>query len=308
MDYLNTVAGFGNAKPFSGKYPAITFGMQVGKPATELNLFPINGNGTVGREVVFCGNCGQIVAVEAQKPTYPGLFKLKETGRSVALINVHLVFTNRPEYPAQHIEKVDTDIGGHPARFGHISFPGIKIPFSTRSNVGKVYIVNFAGRSVGDTLFQCHDGRMEPQLQDVKYPFAAFLFDFFQAVQVPGVKNQGLLTDYMSLVAQSQPDVGIVQVVGRTNAHIIHFPGNGTPQLIQMPVEPFGFGKKIGLWEKRVNNTHAVERIEGGNQFVCRFFYGFHMPGGNVSGSADKRKLFWHGTVPLFLQRCKISS
>ena len=45
--------------------------------------------------------------------------------------------------------------------------------------------------------------------------------------------------DGMSLIAQSQPDVGIVQVIGRADAHVVNLLLSLPPQLIEVAIKPF---------------------------------------------------------------------
>lgn len=55
---------------------------------------------------------------------------------------------------------------------------------------------------------------MQAQLQDGIDLAACVVFDFFEVVDVPGVKNKGLFTDGVSTRAQGKTHVRVVQVVG----------------------------------------------------------------------------------------------
>src|SRR5205823_6022267 len=78
---------------------------------------------------------------------------------------------------------------------------------------------------------------VQPQLQHRVHAAARFLFELLERVEIPGVDDQRLLTDRIRADAERQPDVRIVQVIGRTDADEVHAFGLRAPaQLLEMAV------------------------------------------------------------------------
>jgi hypothetical protein len=122
---------------------------------------------------------------------------------------------------------------------------------------------------------------MIPELEDDIDFLPGFLFNFLEGVNIPGIQHERLFTDGMGFIPQCQPDVGIVQVIWRTDGYVIHFIVAFTAKFIQVPVETFRFHEKVGIREIRIDNTDAIERIHSCNQVVPGIFDGLHMSWGD---------------------------
>jgi hypothetical protein len=90
------------------------------------------------------------------------------------------------ENPYQHIEEVNTDIGGDSARFIDIPFPGGKVPLPPGGDVCEIDGVLFPCRGLPDLLSKGDDRGMEPELENVVDPLSRFPFQFGEGIQVPG--------------------------------------------------------------------------------------------------------------------------
>ncbi|MBA7573131.1 hypothetical protein ES708_14926 [subsurface metagenome] len=123
VNHLDGLLGFFQAKTVSIKDMPVGLGMQIGKSIAEFDLFTVNGYAAVGTRSVPFNVLGEVVVINAQVPSHPGPFQLKITGGFVVFQEVGYIFTDIPEDPYQHIEKMDADVGGDTAGFLKIAFP-----------------------------------------------------------------------------------------------------------------------------------------------------------------------------------------
>jgi phosphotransferase system HPr-like phosphotransfer protein len=134
---------------------------------------------------------------------------------------------------------------------------------------------------------------VEPQLMDSEDPAAGFLLDLRECLEVPGIQHGRFLADRVGVVPKSESDVCVMQVVGRTDRHVIQL-GSLATELVDMAVEPLELGKEIGVRKKAVDDSHAVARIECRHQLMAGFPDGFHMARGNVARRPDEPKSLFH--------------
>lgn len=87
-----------------------------------------------------------------------------------------------------------------------------------------------------------------------------------------------------------------MEIVGRAHDEIINWVA-GTFYFLQMPIKAFKFGKKCGLWEILIQDTHGIIGIVSGNQLVTRFFYGLNMSRCDIASSTNERKFFQNRTL-----------
>jgi hypothetical protein len=88
--------------------------------------------------------------------------------------------------------------------------------------------------------------------------------------------------------------MGIMQVIRRTDGNIIHLVLSFAAELIQVPVETLCFHEKIGIREKRVNDTDAVERVHCCYEVVPGIFDGLHVPWGDEACCTNQSKVLGH--------------
>lgn len=87
---------------------------------------------------------------------------------------------------------------------------------------------------------------MEPQLKDGIDFFAGFQLIFEEGFGIAGIEHEWFFTDDMGTVAQSETDVCVVEVIGRTDADIVD--GLATSaQFFDMSVEAFKLGEEGGI-------------------------------------------------------------
>jgi len=88
-------------------------------------------------------------------------------------------------------------------------------------------------------------------------------------------------------IAQGEPDVGVVQVVGRADADVVD--GRAfAAEFVDVAVEALGFGEEIRGWEIAVDHADAVVGVERGDQLVAGVFDGAHVARCNKAGGADE--------------------
>ena len=126
---------------------------------------------------------------------------------------------------------------------------------------------------------------MQPKLEDIPDPATVLGLELGQSVQIPGIKRQRLFAYRLRLDAKREADMGIVQVVGGADTHIINRLLLAA-QLFRMPVKALEFGKKGCLGKIPVDNTDRVVRICCCDQFIPCLQNGFHMLRGDIAGSA----------------------
>jgi hypothetical protein len=95
----------------------------------------------------------------------------------------------------------------------------------------------------------------------------------------------------MGLVSERQPDMGIVQVVWRADAHKIDLIIALPAQFIQMAVEAFGFEEKVSIGKVTVEDAHIIGLVEGCNQAVSGVVYGPEVARGDETRSTDQREI-----------------
>jgi hypothetical protein len=62
-------------------------------------------------------------------------------------------------------------------------------------------------------------------------------------------------------------------------------------QLGDMTVEPLKFRKEISFRKIAVHKSHAVERVQRGNQMIIRFFDRPDVPDGDITGDSNNGKI-----------------
>ena len=112
------------------------------------------------------------------------------------------------------------------------------------------------------------------------------LFHLLQGVNVPRVEHNGLLADDIGTKTQAVAHVGIVQIVGRADAHIVDI-GAAVAQLGIVTVEELLLGEEGSLGEVAVHDAYAVAFVVGGDKVVAGVFDGFQVARGDVAADAD---------------------
>ena len=104
-------------EPPAGKDFPIDHRMEVGEASGKFELFPVDGDGTERGLPFLCGLRGRSsFPTERNQRTFAF-----SSSRKPAILRlsaqVHLMVLHTTENPYQHVEEVNTDIGGDPAGF-----------------------------------------------------------------------------------------------------------------------------------------------------------------------------------------------
>src|SRR2546421_5607186 len=127
---------------------------------------------------------------------------------------------------------------------------------SPRGNVCHVDIVRWLTGRV-DARSKVDQCRMKSQLVDGEDATVRLLLDLAQGFQIPRVKHGWFLADRVSLIAKSESDVRVMQVVGRTNADVVYF-GASAPEFVDVAIETLELREEIGVGKKAVDNPDTV--------------------------------------------------
>src|SRR5664279_4467454 len=102
---------------------------------------------------------------------------------------------------------------------------------------------------------------MKPKLKNRIYFMAGFIFNLLQCVYIPGIQNDRFFTDRVRLMTKCKSDMGIVKIIGRTDAYIVNF-SPCSFKFIKMSVKPFEFHKKVTVRKIAIDATNAVKFIK----------------------------------------------
>jgi hypothetical protein len=117
-----------------------------------------------------------------------------------------------------------------------------------------------------------------------------------ERVYVPGVEHQGFLTDRVGAYPEGKPNVRVVEIVRRGDAHTMNplFIIMSAPQFLGVPIEALKFCKKTCTRKITVHYTDSIMGIHGSNEIVTRIFNSFHVARCYVAGSSKESKVI-HG-------------
>ena len=100
--------------------------------------------------------------------------------------------------------------------------------------------------------------RMASQLQHRVDPASGLGLDFLQRIQIPRVDHEGLFTDGIGTRPQREPDMRVVQVIGRADAEKVDALVLGSaPKLLEVSIEPLDFGKEPDVERVRSSTPTA---------------------------------------------------
>jgi len=139
---------------------------------------------------------------------------------------------------------------------------------------------------------------MQPKLQNVIDPITEFTFQLRQGIYIPWIQHQRLFTDGIGPDPQRKANVGIMQIIGRTDADILntlHFPA----KFFRISVEPLELGEKRSFRKITIYNSNGIIRIHGRHKNIAGFGYGLHVSGRHKTGDSDEGKFFLHGDIPI---------
>src|SRR5262249_30353413 len=89
-----------------------------------------------------------------------------------------------------------------------------------------------------------------------------------------------------------QPDMGVVQVVRRADAQVVHALALGSaPQLLEMAIEPLELGEEPHVEEIAVENADRVVRIDRGDEPVAGVADRLEVPRRDVAGGTGQREV-----------------
>ena len=284
---IDATACLFDAEAATGQDLLVTLGMQLSEALAELKLLAVDHDGTIGALLPFYGIGRQSVAVDAEEVTHAGAFQLQVAGHTVVRGDVDDVLLHVAEDPAQHIIKMYADVGGDAAALVDVTLPRGIVPVAARGDVGQVDVVDLVLGTFFHLFLQRFDLVVETQLKDGVGLMALTFLHLLEGIDVPRVEHQRLLADDVGAEAQAVTRVGIVQVVGRADAHVVDV-GAAVAQLGVVPVEELLLGEEGSLGEVAVHDADAVAPVVGGDEVVTCVFDGFEVARGDVAADADE--------------------
>lgn len=196
------------------------------------------------------------------------------------------------EDEVQHVVEVHADVGGNTKRFAVIALPTLHVPLAARGDVGQLHVELGVRRSGGHLVSQLENRVVVAQLQDVEDALAAFLFNPLQFVHQFRVRHQRLLADHVTAQAQARANVGVVQVVGTADRHVVQHRRGVALELMGALVEAFELREKLALRRDAVDDANRVVDVVGNSQVVAGVVDGAHVARSDIAGGADQAKFF----------------
>lgn len=301
VDDVDAVAGFFDAETATSEDFLVALGMKLSEALAEFELIAVDHDGAVGALFPFHGIRRQGVGVDAEEVTHTGALQLKVTRHTVVRGYVDDVLLHVTKDPTQHVIKMHADVGGDAAALVDVALPRGIIPIAARGDVGQVDIVDLILGTFFHFLLQRLDLVVKTQLKDGVGLMALTLLHFLEGVDIPRVEHEGLLADDIGTEAKAVARVGVVQIVGRADAHIIDV-GTAITQLGVVTVEELLFCEEGSLGEVAVHDAYAVALVVSGDEGVTRVFDGFEVARGYVASHADYCKVF-HGYLETNLKQ-----
>ncbi len=140
---------------------------------------------------------------------------------------------------------------------------------------------------------------MQTELEYGIDPPTHLLLQFEQGLAIPRVDHQRFFANCVSAYPQSKADVGIVQVVRRTDTNIVHlrFSAFALPSH-NVPIEALKLSKIGNVEEELVKNTDRIMWIHGRYQSMACILDRRQMPRRNVASRSCHRKI--HDDLSMF--------
>ena len=133
---------------------------------------------------------------------------------------------------------------------------------------------------------------MQPELQHAVDLLARLLLDLLKRMQVPRVENEWLFTDGVGTNPECKSSVGVVQVVGRADAHVLDCRGVAlATELFDVTIEAFDFGEEPSLRCVAVDDANGVVEVDSGDETIASVFDRPHVARGDKTGGADQCKV-----------------
>ena len=291
IDDVDAVAGFVDAEATTRQNLLVALGMQLGEALAELELLPVNFQGAVGALLPFHGIGRQGVGVDAEEITHAGTFQFQIACHTVVRGHMHDVLLHLAEDPAQHVVEMHPDVGRDAAALVDVALPRGIVPIAARGDVGQVDVIDLVLRAFLNLFLQGYNLVVETQLEDGVGLMALAFLHFLQGVNVPRVEHQGLLADDVGTKTQAVAGVGIMQVVGRADAHIVDLL-TFVPQSGVVTVEELLLCEEGSLGKVAVHDADAVALVVSGNEGVAGVFDGFQVSWSDVATYTNNSEVF----------------
>ena len=290
MDNLDAGQGLADAEPLSREDLLVALGVELRKTGAELELVPVDVQGTVGLLLSLDRVRREAVGIDAQEVADPGFLQAQIAGHPVEAHHMDNVLLHGAEDPLEHVIEMHADIGGDAARLMVVPLPGGIIPLSAGGNVGQVNVIDLVRRALVDLLLQGDDAVVETELEDVVRLLARHLLLLHQGFKIPGVQDHGLLADDVRPEAKTIADESVVRIVGGADGEPVDLVGRPLDFAAET-VELLLFREEGTLRERGVQAAHAVEPVIGGDQVVPGVRDCFQVTGRDISGGADQCKI-----------------
>ena len=124
------------------------------------------------------------------------------------------------------------------------------------------------------------------------------MLELLERVEVPRVDDDRLLADRVGADAKREPDVRVVEVVRRADAHVVHALGfRAAPQLLEVPIEALDLGEEPDVERIAIEHADRIVRIGGGHEPVAGVLDRLQMPRRDEAGDAGDREIL-HARCP----------
>ena len=133
---------------------------------------------------------------------------------------------------------------------------------------------------------------MVAQLQDVVDALTGFTLNQRQLVQQCWGGHQGFFANDVTTQAQTRGNVGVVQVVGAADRHVVQLGGRGAFALVRVFLESLKFREKFGVRRNAVDDADGVVDVVGHGKLVARVLDGAHVAWCYVAAGADECEVF----------------
>ena len=287
---LDARTGLADAEALAREDLPITLRMELGETLAELELVPVDGQGTVRPLLPFHGIRRQAIRIDTQEVTHPRLLQAQIARHAVETHQVHDILLNGTENPLEHVIEMHADVRGNSAALVDIPLPGSVVPLAAGGNVRQIHVIHLVRRTLVHLLLQGDDGLVQAELEDVVGLVARLLLHLLEGVDVVGIQHHRLLTDDVAAQAQAIADECVVRIVRRADTHPLQRPA-ALHLLGTEAVEQLMLREERAIREETVQPSDTVELVVGGQQVVPCVLDGFQMPGRDVSRRPDQREV-----------------
>src|SRR5215470_8918393 len=130
---------------------------------------------------------------------------------------------------------------------------------------------------------------MQAQLQDGRDAPSSLRFDLGKGIDVPRIEHQRLFANRVSVRAQRETAMGVVQIVGRAYRDVVDLLA-APAQQVDVAIEALELDEEVGIGEVVVDDADGVFWIECDFQLAADGTNSPHVTWRNVTRGPDERE------------------